>query len=88
MEKIAHRKVLENYINVTGMDLTTDEIKKLPEWPAILECLNEAAKMAKKEYPGLKVELVTKKYKFLIVVDGDPVTEITGENLGLKSDQT
>lgn len=61
--------------------VTTDEIKAIPEWNQILKCINDAARDFKKEYPWSKVEMVTKKHKFLIVVDGDPVMEITAESL-------
>lgn len=61
--------------------MTTEEIKKMPEWPTIVASINQAVKDFQKQYPHSKVELVQKKEKFLIVVDREAVMEITGEDL-------
>lgn len=61
--------------------MTTDEIKALEEWPQILDCLNKAAADLKKQFPGTKVDLVTQKTKFILMVDNEAVLEITGDDL-------
>lgn len=59
-----------------GKRITTEELQKQEFWPAILECLNAAAAEAKAECPGMKVDLIRKKYVFWLAVDNVPVIEI------------
>lgn len=60
--------------------MTTEDIKALPEWPDIRECIFKAMAQFKQVYPNSRVELVDKVTCFHIEVDGEPVTEIDAES--------
>lgn len=59
--------------------MTTDDMRKLPQWKDIKEAIDKAVITYREIFPLSFIELVDKKTKFVIVVDGNDEMEICVE---------